>query len=340
LQSYFLVKYLPMEIFLPLISDGEDKSCPLKNRIRKNYKHLRKWAKRTHTNAFRIYDKDIKEYPFAIDFYAGRFLIHYFTDSLDKEPREDLFSASMDAIQSLFSVSEEKIYLKSRIKRGKKEQYEKVADCKEFFSILEHGVQFNVNLLDYLDTGLFLDHRQTRQIVAKEAKGKRLLNLFSYTCSFSVQAAMNGASFTKSVDLSNTYTEWGKKNFLLNQIPLKNHSIIREDCLKFLEEEVAKRSRYDVIVIDPPTISRSKKMEKFFDLQEEYLNLISPCLTLLAKEGSIFFSTNSRKFSFDTAKLPQAVVEDIAQKTLPLDFHNAKTHQCWKISHKEQNNLN
>lgn len=316
-------------LFLPLIGDDEDKSSPLKNRMRKNYRHLRKWANRTRTNCFRIYDRDIKEYPLAIDFYDGRFCVHFFTSTRDSdEPRQDLYDEAMSAISSLFQAPLHSIYWRTRVKREKTEQYEKTGEAKQFFSVLEYGLQFRVNLTDYLDTGLFLDHRETRHLVASMAKGKRLLNLFAYTCSFSVHAAAAGAIFTKSVDLSNTYTEWGRENFLLNALPLKNNPIIREDCLQFLERE---RERYDLIVIDPPTISRSKKMDQMFDIQKDYPFLISKALALLSQDGTLIFSTNSRDFDFDESLFKGCEILDISKKTIPIDFHNQKIHRCWKI---------
>lgn len=319
-----------MDLFLPLILDDEDKSSSLKNRIRKNYRHLRKWANRTKTNCFRIYDRDIKEYPLAIDFYDGRFCIHYFTSTRDSdEPRQDLYEEATNAIASLFNASPKSIYWRTRIKREKMEQYEKTGGAKQFFSVLEYGLKFRVNLTDYLDTGLFLDHRETRHLVASMAKGKRLLNLFAYTCSFSVHAAAAGALFTKSVDLSNTYTEWGRENFLLNQLALQNNFIVREDCLQFLAKE---RNVYDLIVIDPPTISRSKKMDQMFDIQKDYPFLISKSLALLSKDGTLFFSTNSRDFDFDQSLFNGCTIIDISKKTIPIDFHNQKIHQCWKIT--------
>jgi 23S rRNA (cytosine1962-C5)-methyltransferase len=318
-------------LFLPMIVDGEDKSSPLKNRIRKNYKHVRKWAKQTKTNCFRIYDRDIKEYPLAIDFYDGRFCVHYFTSTRDiDEPRQDLYDEAVSAICSIFNAPVESIYWRTRIKREKTEQYEKNSESKEFFTVLECGVKFKVNLLDYLDTGLFLDHRDTRRLVASMAPGKRLLNLFAYTCSFSVHAAVAGASFTKSVDMSNTYTDWGRDNFVLNSILLKNNPIVREDCLKFLDEE--KGEKYDLIVIDPPTISRSKKMDQMFDVQIDYVFLITKALTLLSRNGTIFFSTNSRKFDFDESLFEECSILEISKKTIPIDFHDQKIHRCWKIS--------
>jgi 23S rRNA (cytosine1962-C5)-methyltransferase len=319
-------------ISLPSIGDGEDKTSPLKNRIRKNYRHLKKWAKKTSTNAFRVYDRDIKEYPVSIDFYDNRFAVYFFSSKEDEEPKEELFFLVNEAITSIFQVSQEAIFWKTRMKRKKTEQYEKLAEEKSFFTVYEYGTLFKVNLNDYLDTGLFLDHRETRQMVANLAQGKRVLNLFSYTASFSLQAAVKGALFTKSVDLSNTYTNWAQENFLLNGISLKNHLFIREDCLKFLDEALFKKEIYDIIVIDPPTLSRSKKMDQMFDIQEEYVPLIKKSLYLLAKEGVLFFSTNSRKFFFDRKPFPSCKIEEITEKTIPEEFHNKKIHKCWKIT--------
>lgn len=320
-------------LFLPLIAD-DDKTSPLKNRIRKNYRHLRKWGNRTKTNCFRIYDRDIKEYPLAIDFYDGRFCVHYFTSTRDSdEPRQDLYDEVMSALHSLFHVPSESVYWRTRIKRERTEQYEKTDGKKEFFSVLEYGIKFRINLTDYLDTGLFLDHRETRRLVASMAAGKRLLNLFAYTCSFSIHAAVAGAFFTKSVDLSNTYTDWGRENFLLNGLSLANNLIVRDDCLKFLENEL---EMYDLIVLDPPTISRSKKMDQMFDIQKDYPFLISRALALLSPQGTLIFSTNSRDFDFNESLFEGYTILDISKKTIPIDFHNQKIHRCWKISLKQK----
>lgn len=320
-------------VSLPDIADGEDKSSPLTNRIRKNYRHVKKWAKRTDTNAFRIYDWEIPHFALAIDYYAGRFCVQYFSKSRDNDtPPPHIVEEVHKALFTVFGASPESLFWRTRIKREKMEQYEKADATKEFFTIYEYGVKFKINLRDYLDTGLFLDHRETRHYVSSIAKGKRLLNLFSYTCSFSVHAAMKGASFTKSVDLSNTYTAWGRDNFELNGIPPKNHPIVRTDCLTFLKKEVERDDRYDIIVIDPPTLSRSKKMEQLFDVQQDYPFLVSSALKLLAPGGVIFFSTNSRKFVFDEALFPGCSILDVSSKTLPIDFHDPKIHRCWRIS--------
>jgi 23S rRNA G2069 N7-methylase RlmK/C1962 C5-methylase RlmI len=320
-------------LFLPDIADGEDKSSIIKNRIRKNYRHVRKWAKRSSTDCFRIYDRDIKEYPLAIDFYAGRFSVQFFSydrgcDETSSELQEEIDSA----LCSIFDTSPDCIYWRTRIKRQRTQQYEKMDEKEDFFTVFEYGAKFIVNLDDYLDTGLFLDHRETRRMVASLAKNKSVLNLFSYTCSFSVHAALSGASFTKSVDMSNTYVDWGCDNFALNDLSEKNNEILREDCLKFLEDAVHEKALFDIIIIDPPTISRSKKMDQMFDVQIDHPYLIKMALKLLAEGGVIFFSTNSRKFKLDESLSSFCSIKDITAKTIPLDFHNMKIHRCWEIT--------
>lgn len=317
---------------LPEIANGEDKNSPFVNCIKNRYRHVRKWAKRTETNAFRLYDRELYHYPLAIDFYAGRYCVHYFSPDRSDDPPQAVIDEIERALIETFRADPQMIFWRSRIRRRKFEQYEKAGEAKDFFTVLEYGIQFKVNLIDYLDTGLFLDHREMRQVVAKASKDKCLLNLFAYTCSFSVHAAAKGAFFTKSVDMSNTYTEWGRENFILNGLPVARNEVVRADCLKFLDEEIRTKRQYDVIVIDPPTISRSKKMDQMFDIQEDYIFLISKALDLLAPHGEIFFSTNSRKFVFDESRFMPCKIIDITAKTLPVDFHDYKIHRCWKIT--------
>ncbi len=321
-----------MTLFLPEIANGEDLSSPFVNCLRNTYRHVRKWAKRTHTNAFRIYDRELYHYPLAIDFYAGRYSIHYFQKDRDvEEIPEEVVSEVEASLKLLFGTEPHDIYWRSRIRRKKYEQYEKRSDEKEFFSVLEYGTSFLVNLTDYLDTGLFLDHRETRRCVALQAKDKRLLNLFSYTASFSVQAAMQGAKYTKSVDLSNTYSDWAVENFRLNNLSLKNNVILRADCLTFLDEERRSAALYDIIVIDPPTISRSKKMQGMFDVQQDYHILLIKALDMLAPGGTIFFSTNLRTFVFDKELFSSIQVRDISNKCRPIDFKDPKIHQVYQL---------
>ncbi len=322
-------------LFLPEIAEGEDKSSPFMNCLRKNYRHLRKWAKRTETDCFRIFDRDMHHYPIAVDHYAGHFCIQFFsTTRATQEPTAYFIQEVESCLKKLFGLGCKRIFWKIRAKRKETRQYEKYGASKEFFVVYENGIQFKVNLHDYLDTGLFLDHRETRKMVGTLSKDKNVLNLFAYTCSFSVYAAIGGARFTKSVDLSNTYTEWGKDNLKLNGFSFMNNQVIREDCLKFLKEEKLTGMTYDLIVIDPPTISRSKKLQEIFDIQQEYQTLISLSLEMLAKDGVIFFSTNSRKFTFDTTLFPNCNLLDISAKTFPIDFRDPKIHRCWKISFK------
>lgn len=304
-------------MFLPEIVDGEDKSSELVNCIRNHYRHVRKWAKKSETNCFRLYDRALAKYPFAVDYYDGRCLVSYFAKGDEEIPHEVI----QEAVEKVIGPA-------SFFWRTRKptRQYEKQSDANAFFSVLEYGAKFRVNLTDYLDTGLFLDHRETRRLVASQARGKRLLNLFSYTGAFSVQAALHGATFTKSVDMSNTYTDWCRDNFRLNK--LTGHEMVRADVLKFLPAETA---TYDLIVIDPPTLSRSKKMEGLFDIQEDYPGLIHHALRLLNPGGEIYFSTNLRSFRFDPTLFPNAVIRDISKKTLPIDFADPLIHKCWKI---------
>lgn len=322
-------------IFLPNIIDGVDKSSQIKNRIRKNYRHIRKWANRTMTDCFRIYDRDIKEYPLTIDFYAGRFCINFFSYDRDRdEPSKELKEEIEQVLYSIFESKADNIYWKTRIKRKRIQQYEKIDEQNQFFTAFEYGVKFRINLYDYLDTGLFLDHRETRRLIRSIAKGKRVLNLFAYTCSFSVHAALAGASYTKSVDMSNTYTDWGKENFIINSIELKNNDIVRADCIKYLDDAFDSGEVYDIIVIDPPTISRSKKMDQIFDIQKDHSDLIKKASKLLSPSGIIFFSTNSRRFKFDDFLFSSFSIKEITDKTIPLDFHNKKIHRCWQLASK------
>ena len=318
---------------LPPIADGEDKSSPLKNRIRKIYRHLKKWATQSKTNCFRVYDRDIKEYPLVIDYYNGRFCVQYFSyDRNDDEASEALQTEINDILGSLFNVTPDVIYWRSRIRRRKLEQYERKGERGKFFTVQEYGVKFKINLQDYLDTGLFLDHRETRRIVASLSAGKRVLNLFAYTGSFSVHAALAGAIFTKSVDLSNTYTDWTRDNLELNSLPAETNEVVRADCLKFLTNELRTDSLYDIVVIDPPTISRSKKMDGMFDVQKDYPFLISSAIKLLSPGGEIFFSTNSRKFIFDSTLFSKCSIREISEKTDPVDFRKKNIHRCWRLS--------
>ena len=318
------------------IAGDKEQSSPFGKCIRKNYNLLLEWSKQSKTNCFRVYDREIAGFPFAIDFYAGRLCVQYFSPSRrNDEPPSELVEETIKVLCSIFETTSSAIYWRTRVKSKETRQYEKADESKEFFTALEYGIKFKINLRDYLDTGLFLDHRETRQIVATISKGKCVLNLFAYTCSFSVHAAAAGSAFTKSVDMSNTYIAWGKDNFILNSLSLKNNQFIRADCIKFLNDEIRSGIKYDIIIIDPPTISRSKKMNGMFDIQVDYISLISKALKLLLKGGVIFFSTNSRKFVFENACFPSCSIVEITDKTIPIDFHDPQIHRCWEIKQND-----
>lgn len=328
-------------IDLPTILDGEDKQSPLKNCIRNKYRHLRKWAKRTNTNCFRLYDRELHHYPLAIDLYGNRYCIHYFCPNRSEDEIPLALQEEITTLlRELLGAKPEEIYWRTRIKRKKTEQYEKNNALDESFTVFEYGLKFKVNLIDYLDTGLFLDHRETRKMIGSLAKGKRVLNLFAYTCAFSIHAAAGGALMTKSVDMSNTYTAWGRENFNLNGFDEKNHPIVRDDCLKFLIDEVKRRQTYDLIILDPPTISRSKKMDQMFDVQIDYVYLFQQIKRLLSDDGALYFSTNSRRFILDESLFPDLMIKEISEKTLPQDFSDRLIHRCWKVTKSVDKNNN
>lgn len=324
-----------IEPYLPDLADGEDKSSPLKNRIRKNYRHVRKWAKRTKTDAFRIYDRDIKEHPFAIDYFAGKFSVHYWASrSEEDEVPEKHIDSCQEALTSLFGCDPGSIFWRTRIRRKKVEQYEKREARQEFFEVFENGLKFFINLEDYLDTGLFLDHRKTRELVGGLSQGKRVLNLFAYTGAFSVYAAAHGARQVVTVDMSNTYLSWAEENFRLNGIFLEGHPCLRADCMKYLEEAPRRGELFDVIVLDPPTLSRSKKMEEMFDIERDWPYLIGQCKKLLHKDGVLIFSTNFRSFELDEGLFPELVFEEITKRTHVEEFRDGKIRFAWRVNWK------
>ena len=310
-------------------------SHPFINRLIKNYRHYRKSAKRTDTDCFRIYDKDIPEYPLSADYYAGKFLFQYFSkESREQVPDELSFTVS-EGLKSVFGISDYDIFWKVRKKRTLLEQYEKMSGSRDFFLGKENGMSFYINLKDYIDTGLFLDHRPAREIAASMSEGRTVLNLYSYTGSFSVYCAKAGAKSTLSVDMSNTYTEWASENMKLNAFDSKDHQFVREDCIKYLETAYRERRKFDMIIIDPPTISRSKKMDEMFDVNNDHPDLIRRSVKLLAgKESLIFFSTNSRKFKMDMELESDFIIQDISSRTIPEGFRDKKIHKVYLIKQK------
>ncbi len=306
------------------------------NRVGKNYRHLRKWARREGIECFRVYDRDIPELPFALDVYGQRAqLQEYSAPVTEVRAQREWRSAMHAAAAQALELPLRQVVLKQRHGQRPDAQYRKLAPRGEDFIVGEGGQRFIVNLTDYLDTGLFLDHRQTRALVQSLAAGRRFLNLFCYTGSFSVYAAAGGAKTSTSVDLSNTYLDWARRNFELNGIDAGRHRLVQADARRFVRDEAAAGQRYDLIVLDPPSFSNSKRMHGVLDVQRDHVALIRDCVDILAPAGELLFSTNLRSFRLDAAALAGLKNADISAQTVPPDFRNRKIHKCWRICRGE-----
>lgn len=301
------------------------------NRIEKNHRHLRKWAKREGISCFRVYDRDIPELPLVLDVYEDHaHLQEYSRIEADGERRE-WRRAMHAAAAGATGIPLSDVAFKERHGQRPEAQYRKVDARAQDLVVTEGGLRFVVNLTDYLDTGLFLDHRQTRARVRALASGRRFLNLFSYTASFTVYAAAGGAPQSVSVDLSKTYLDWARRNFSLNGIDEGRHRLVHADVLAFLADEARTANRYGLIVLDPPTFSNSRRMEGVLDVQRDHVPLIRQCAGLLEPGGELFFSTNLRSFRLDEAALAGLPLRDISEATMPPDFRNRKIHKCWHL---------
>ena len=299
------------------------------NRLNKNFKHFSKIMRKQNIDAYRIYDKDIPEFPFAVDIYADKRVIYEYNAPL-KPLNDDNRQNALLSVCMATGCTQDKVHYKVRQKQKGDEQYQKTGVLGEDFIITENGIPFWVNLDKYLDTGLFLDHRNTRLRIKNEAESKRFLNLFAYTGSFTVYAAKGGAVYSETVDLSNAYTEWAKKNFKLNNINTKQHIIIRENVLEYIQQT---QKQFDLIVIDPPSFSNSKKMVRSFDIQRDHIFLINATMKLLSPNGVLYFSNNLRTFKLANEISEKYSVKDISAQSVPIDFRNKKIHRCWQIKH-------
>lgn len=314
----------------------DDGHLAFRNRLLKNYQQIQKWAQQQGLECYRIYDADLPEYAVAIDLYNTH--VHVQEYQMGKTVDEKL--AQKRLLQAVYHIAEvlevryEHIHIKTRQRQKGDSQYQRQAITDKFHVVKEHDALFYVNFDDYLDTGLFLDHRKMRQIVAKAAQGKTLLNLFSYTCSASVHAALMGAQVV-SVDMSKTYLDWGKRNFHLNKLNIDQHVFIQADCFTWLKEAVKARKQFDVIFLDPPTFSNSKRMQNVLDVQRDHVELIELAMRLLTRKGVLYFSNNYRKFKFDEGLQAKYDCQNIDDKCLSRDFLRRPTiHHCWQISVK------
>lgn len=319
----------------------QEQKSTIVNRLKKNYKHLSRWARKNQVQAYRLYDADIPEYSAAIDIYGDWVHVQEYQapSKIELNKSRQRFDLLVDAIPDVLDIEKNRIIVKTRRQQKGLAQYEKQGNEKNEFVIEEGGFKFYINLTDYLDTGLFLDHRITRQMVfdrLREFTGRpRFLNLFSYTSSVSVYAAAAGAQ-TTSVDMSNTYINWSKRNFQLNGLLSQDQQFVKSDCVKWLDRALLQKQQFDFIFIDPPTFSNSKSMEEVFEVQKDHVFLIETAMKLLSENGILIFSNNFRKFKLDRQLLENYQVRDITPETIPEDFkRNQKIHHCYLVSAKE-----
>ena len=300
------------------------------NRLQKNLRQLGKWARREGIQCYRLYDADMPEYALAIDLYGDWVHVQEYAPPRSVDPQkaqERLFDA-LGAIPQALGISRDRVVVKRRERQSGTRQYERQASQGEFLEVSEGGVKLLVNLTDYLDTGLFLDHRPLRLRIQREAAGKRFLNLFCYTATATVHAAKGGARSTTSVDLSKTYLDWSRRNLALNGLSDRQR-LEQGDVMAWLEED---RGEYDLIFIDPPTFSNSKRMEGVFDIQRDHVALLDLAMARLATGGTLYFSNNFRKFVLDPGLAERYAVEEISSATLDEDFRrNSKIHRAWKL---------
>ncbi|MGZ5008195.1 MAG: bifunctional 23S rRNA (guanine(2069)-N(7))-methyltransferase RlmK/23S rRNA (guanine(2445)-N(2))-methyltransferase RlmL [Methylobacter sp.] len=322
---------------VPHTETGDLGAISFANRLKKNLKKLSSWAKQNSITCYRVYDADLPEYAAAVDIYQSEqtwVIVQEYEPpkSIDQHKADQRLAGLLAEIPRVLGVNRDQVFLKIRRKQKSTDQYEKHGDQGCFHIVEEGGCKLLVNFEDYLDTGLFLDHRPIRMLIQKQAKDKRFLNLFAYTGSATVHAAMGGAKSTTTVDMSNTYINWAKKNMALN-ISKGEHEFIQADCLEWLATEAQLANRqYDLIFLDPPTFSNSKRMDAVFDIQADHVQLINHATSLLSPGGILYFSTNFRRFKLDKQALADLIVEDISAATIPEDFaRNPKIHYCWRI---------
>ncbi|MGO1396422.1 MAG: bifunctional 23S rRNA (guanine(2069)-N(7))-methyltransferase RlmK/23S rRNA (guanine(2445)-N(2))-methyltransferase RlmL [Halomonas sp.] len=313
---------------------GSDNAQMFANRLVKNQKRLKKWLKQSGETSYRIYDADMPEYALAVDRYGDRVHVQEYAAPSSVNPtqaQKRLYDA-LEVMPEALNVDASKIYIKRRERQTGSAQYQKRAASGERFEVQEGAARLWVNLRDYLDTGLFLDHRPVRRMLGEMASGKRFLNLFCYTATATVQAALGGASDSVSVDMSNTYLEWAKDNFTLNKLDTRLHRVVRDDCFRWLETANAE---FDLIFMDPPTFSNSKKMRDTLDVQRDHPRLVELAMARLAPGGTLVFSNNQRRFKLDETLSEQFAVEDITGRSFDPDFQRrTNLHHVFLLRHK------
>jgi len=310
------------------------------NRLRKNLRHWSRWARRESTECYRLYDRDLPEFPLQIDCYGDRVHVQLLHKGRWTDP-DTLDTFGPPLLETVAAVVTDgdtgRLVAKIRERSRGGEQYADAGQSEgEPFVVHEHGLRFEVNLERHLDTGLFLDHRSTRAEVRAQARGRRFLNLFAYTGAFTVHAAAGGARSSLTLDLSNTYSDWTRRNLALNGLDRPEHAVVATDVLRWLKEDIARgpgseRHGFDLIVLDPPSFSNSKRMATSLDVQRDHPWLINRSLRRLSPDGLLLFSTNRQGFELQTQALDSANIQEITRRTIPADFQRHPPHRCWEI---------
>ncbi len=310
------------------------KSVMFQNRLAKVFKHRAKQAKRMQVSCYRIYDHDLPEFPFCIELYEDKiYLAEYLRrHGMTDEEHELWLDQCLQVIATITGIDISMMYIRQRKRMSHREgQYEKLDEKEVFFTVIENDLKFQVNLSDYLDTGLFLDHRITRKMVMELSKQKKVLNLFCYTGSFSVYAAAGDALSVTSVDLSKTYLSWAEDNFVINHLKdADKYAFHHADVLQYLK--TLKPESFDLVILDPPTFSNSKRMKDFLDIQRDHVELINDVLKATSPGGIVFFSTNFTKFIFEKELIQATEIKDITKATTPFDFEGKLKRWCFKIT--------
>jgi len=302
------------------------------NRLVKVFRHLRKTARRQNITCYRVYDDDIPEFPFSIEIYGQCVYMAEYRrrHHMEEEEHEAWLEACIAVVAKVLETPPENIFLKQRQrKQNRQAQYEKLSFEKHEMVVQEAGLKFKVNLSDYLDTGLFLDHRITRSMVRAEAAGRQVLNLFCYTGSFSVYAAAGGARSVTSVDLSKTYLAWAEENMQLNGFDPQHHPFIHADVLQYLDTLAP--ATFDLVIVDPPTFSNSKRMKDFLDIQRDHVTLLNKVLRAVKPGGIVYFSNNYRRFTLEADQINATAIKDITAQTMPFDFQQKMVRKCYRI---------
>ena len=315
------------------VASGKDAEM-FANRLAKNIKHLSKWVRKDNISCYRVYDADIPQYAIAVDIFENWVHVQEYEPprTVDAVQAFVRLNDAVDAISAILKTDKSRIILKTRKKQSGAEQYTRQDETFDTLIANEYGLKFRVNLKDYLDTGLFLDHRLTRKLISRIAKNRSFLNLFAYTGTATVYAAAGGASSSTTVDMSNTYLAWAQDNLELNNFSGKQHEFIREDCIKWLSDAKNEGRRYQLIFLDPPTFSNSKRMDRTLDIKRDHVELINQTMELLDDDGVLIFSCNAHGFKLDQKHLKEYSIRDITRMTTSEDFRRKPAHVCWCLA--------